>query len=236
MIVFYRLMLAHMLADFVFHGNRVYDLKKYRSFIGYPVHGLIYFLCAYFCCTPFLDIVWLEIGGLKLTGLWCIFLLTLIHLAADKINKADSMLFSKHNAPMFVFWQLAEFLILFLFAPAFIVLEKPLLLNEQFTLILLGALFSTYFLMVLLLLIKRDNEGEPYPSFDEKYFNMIYRLALYLLLVFPSCISVILGIAWFVFVVWRQRKGLVGDKLRMYLGTFLTACFAIMVKILIQYY
>ncbi len=235
MIVFYRLLLAHMLADFVFHGNSIYDLKKHQGFLGYPIHGLIYFLCAFVCCMPFLNMVWWQFGAVKLNGFLCIFLLTLIHLAADKFNKADSMLVEGYNAPMFVLWQLAEFLALFLAAPPFVILEEPLLFNRSFTLIMLGALFSTYFLMVLFLLIRRDREGIAYPTFDEKYFNMFYRLVLYLLLVLPSLTSVIFGICWFLFVVWRQRKGLVCDKMRMYAGTVITAFFAIAVKILIQY-
>ncbi len=237
MIVFWHLLFAHLLADFVFHGNRTFDLKKNTFFYGHLLHGFVYFMCLAVCAWPFLNTIWVNTSSYSVNGWGTIALLALVHILIDKINKADIMVLDGCNAAMFLVWQMVEILILFVVFPIMPVDSpsiKQYILGEKLLLVVNGSIFVTYFVMVFIHLLSRDFFGKSYPSFDAKYLSMLYRLVFFLLFLLPSWYGYVLGISWGLGTIYYNRRKLLDDSLcRVVAGSSFAVILGVITRILI---
>ena len=236
MIVFWHLLLAHLLADFPLHSDYIYRKKITNPFKGLSVHGLVYLIALLVCCFPYLEIPWFTFAGIPFNGVETVFLLTLIHMASDYIDISDNHSLVGINALMFLCWQGIEIAVLFLVSPILPQSAGVTLWLLKLIIILCGLIFVTYFLMVLTHLFIKDFVRKKYPSFDERYITMIYRGGLYMALMLPSEISYLTAFVWigclfFVFMV--KRISFVSSKNLM--GTILAILIALFVRNLIYY-
>ena len=78
MIVFWHLLLAHLLADFPLHSDYIYRKKITNPFKGLSVHGLVYLIALLVCCFPYLEMQWFTFAGIAFNGVETIFLLALV--------------------------------------------------------------------------------------------------------------------------------------------------------------
>ena len=83
MVVFWHLLLAHLLTDFTFHTDYIYRKKISNPFKGLATHGFVYLVCLLICCLPYLEINWFTVAGVSFNGVEAIFLLTFIHMLSD---------------------------------------------------------------------------------------------------------------------------------------------------------
>ena len=236
MIVFWHLLLAHLLADFPLHSDYIYRKKITNPFKGLSVHGLVYLITLLVCCIPYLEIPWFTFAGISFNGVETIFLLTLVHMASDYIDISDNHNLVGINALMFLCWQAIEIAVLFLIAPILPKSAGVTLWLLKFIIILCGLIVVTYVLMVLTHLFIKDFVRKKYPSFDERYINMIYRGGLYMVLMMPSKISYIAAFVWicclfFVFTI--KKVSFMSSKNIM--GTILAVLIALFVRNLIYY-
>lgn len=231
MSIFWCLVLAHLMADFLFHFNFIYKLKHTKVFAGYFVHGVVFFLCGLICCQKYLSMVWFNLGGLTLNGTQSIFILGVLHALLDKLNPSEVRASKGFNLFLFLLWQAMEIMLLFIFAPLIHVRGESFLIGDKFIFIFIGVLITTYFFMVLIHLFKRDFCEGIYPIFDERFVSTLYRLALYLLLLIPSFWGYLLGMAW-VFSGAILKKPLTIDNCpyRLYGGTVMTVIFALLMR------
>ena len=231
MSIFWRLVLAHLQADFLFHFNFIYKLKHTKVFAGYFVHGVVFFICALFVCQNYLSITWLDFSSFSLNGIESIFILALLHALLDKLNPSETRAFEGYNLVLFLLWQAMEIMLLFLFAPLISVKGQSFLIGDKFIFIFIGVLITTYFFMVLIHLFKRDFCSASYPIFDERFVSTLYRLSLYLLLLIPGFWGYILGGIW-AFLGAVLKKPLVIDNCpyRLYGGTVITIIFALCMR------
>lgn len=235
MTVFWRLLLAHFLADFVLHTDKIYDLKKSTRFYGVLTHGAIYLFCLVICLLPYLKMDWFSLWGIYFNGFNAITLLTLFHMLCDKIDKSDVMEVKGCNAFLFTAWQLIEILILFLVFPILPVYGGNFFGADKLLIIVNGALVVTYGFMVLIHLIARDFSKEAYPIFDERYITMLSRLLLYLSILLPSYIGYLLAAAWIIFIFTPIRRKIIEDyPLRSLLSLILTVSFSLLTKAVIN--
>lgn len=237
MTIFWHLLFAHMLADFVFHGNRTFDLKKNTLLYGHLLHGAVYFACLAVCVWPFLNIPWVTTWSYTLNGWSVIFLLALIHALIDRLNKADIMTLDGCNAAMFLVWQSVEILILFVVFPVLPVDSPDLkryIFGAKLLLVANGSLFVTYFLMVFIHLICRDFLNGKYPSLDAKYLSMLYRLVFFLLFLLPGWYGYVLGLSWGVWSLYYNRSRFLDDSgVRIVIGSAAALIFGIVARFLL---
>ena len=236
MSIFWRLVLAHLLSDFLFHFNFIYHLKNTKVFAGYFVHGIVFFLTAIICCNNFLNIPWIQFGSLSLNGMQSIFILAVLHALLDKINPSETRAFNGYNFFLFLLWQAIEIMLLFIVAPLVSVRGESFIVGDKFIFILIGVLVSTYFFMVLIYLFKRDFCQSTYPIFDERFVSTLYRLALYLLFLIPSFWGYALGLLW-IFLGAVLKKPFVIDTCpyRLYGGTVITIIFTLIMRFFIYH-
>ena len=236
MSIFWRLVFAHLLADFLFHFNFIYKLKHTKVFAGYFVHGVVFFLAALICCNAFLDISWIHFGSLYLDGKQTIFILAVLHALLDKINPSETRSFEGHNFSLFLLWQAIEIMLLFIVAPFVSVKGERFFVGDIFIFILIGVLISTYFFMVLIHFFKKDFCQGTYPIFDERFVSTLYRLALYLLLLIPGFWGYALGLLW-AFLGAVIKKPLVIDTCpyRLYGGSVITIILALFTRLFIYH-
>lgn len=235
MLVFWHLLLAHLLADFPLHTDYIYRKKITNPFIGLSVHALVYLIALLVCCFPYLEMKWFTVAGITFNGAETVFLLALVHMASDFVDISDNHNLVGINALMFLCWQVIEIAILFLVAP--IVPENNANLPLKLIIISCGLIVVTYLLMVLIHFVIKDFlPKKVYPSFDERYVSMIYRGGLYMALMLPSAIAYIAAFLWvsclfFVFMV--KKVNFVSGK--NIAGTVLAICVALWVRNLIYY-
>lgn len=236
MSIFWRLVLAHLLADFLFHFNFIYRLKNTKVFAGYFVHGVVFFLMGLICCHNFLNLPWINFGSISLDGTKSIFVLAVLHALLDKINPSETRSFDGYNFSLFLLWQAIEIMLLFIVAPLVSVKGESFIVGDRFIFILIGSLVSTYFFMVLIYLFKRDFCHSTYPIFDERFVSTLYRLTLYLLLLMPSFWGYMLGLTW-AFSGSVLKKPFVIDSCpyRLYGGTVITMIFALIMRFFIYH-
>ena len=232
MSIFWRLVLAHLMADFLFHFNFIYRLKSSKFFTGYFVHGMVFFVCALVCCRNFLNMSWLF----GLNGVQSIFILAILHALLDKINPCETRAFEGYNFSLFLLWQAIEIMLLFIFAPFVSVRGESFIIGDKLIFIVIGILISTYFFMVLIHLFKRDFCQGIYPIFDERFVSTSYRLAIYLLLLIPTVWGYVLGATWIISGAILKKPFVIDNcPYRLYGGTVITVIFALIVRFLIYH-
>lgn len=231
MSIFWRLVLAHLLADFLFHFNFIYKLKHTKVFSGYLVHGLVFFISALFCAQGYLNEPWLNLGFITLNGVQSLIVLAALHALLDKLNPSETRAFEGYNFSLFLFWQAMEIMLLFIFAPLVRIKGESFLIGNKLLFIFIGVLIVTYFFMVFIHLFKRDFCKGTYPIFDERFVSTLYRLSLYLFLLIPGIWGYFLGFIW-AFLCAILKKPFVIDNCpyRLYGGTVITIIFALIVR------
>ena len=236
MSIFWRLVLAHLMADFLFHFNFIYKLKNTKIFAGYFVHGVVFFVSAVSCCQDFLFIPWFALGPLTLNGVQSILVLAVLHTLLDKINPSETRAFAGYNLALFLLWQAMEIMLLFIFAPFISVPGQSFIVGDKLIFILIGVLISTYFFMVSIHFFKKDVCQSDYPIFDERFVSTLYRLSLYLLLLIPGFWGYLLGGMW-AFCCAILKKPFVIDNCpyRLYGGTTITIILALIMRFFIYH-
>ncbi len=236
MSIFWRLILAHLMADFLFHFNFIYKLKNTKIFAGYFVHGLVFFCSAILCCHDFLFIPWLNLGFFNLNGVQSILILAVLHTLLDKINPSETRAFKGYNLFLFLLWQAMEIMLLFIFAPFVSVPNQSFIVGDKLIFIFIGVLISTYFFMVSIHFLKRDINQSTYPIFDERFVSTLYRLSLYLFLLIPGFWGYLLCLIW-AFLVVVLKKPFVVDTCpyRLYGGTAITIILALIMRFCIYH-
>ncbi|MDR0953419.1 MAG: DUF3307 domain-containing protein [Elusimicrobiota bacterium] len=236
MILFLRLLLAHFLADFVFHGDILFRLKEKSKYKGYGLHAIVYFLCLLVLCWPYLNMHWFNLGPLAFNGWFSIILLVAAHIAVDNMNSGDDNGYERGNFITFLLWQIVAILFLFFIAPIMPPLpsDQVFLNNENFLIGLNGAFFVTTFFVIFLYLLEKSLSGENALLFEAKYLGIAYRLALYLLLLIPSFIGYILAAVWVGVICFLKHPRSFSElSLRFTLGTVFTVVVAIFVRFLV---
>ena len=130
--------------------------------------------------SSYLEIPWFTLWGITFNGLESLPILVLFHIITDLLDTSDIHTLIGINAFMFISWQIIEMAFLFLIAP-FVPVQQSFLPAYLLKLLVIidGAFFVTYIIMIFLHLLIKDFQHKSYPSFDERFLSMGYHLALY---------------------------------------------------------
>lgn len=178
MIIFWRLALAHLLADFTLQFDFVNEFKR-RSAWGMALHCLTHFAAAAGLTWPYLGDTWLAPGGLAVNGWAAVGLMTAFHYLLDELRVYSIKKLGWRDGTLsFLADQALHFLVLFMIAP--VSMPGPgLVMGEKWASIAVMLVLVTHFTTVLIYFVEKGLFGKPFPSFDEKYFLIFERVVLW---------------------------------------------------------
>jgi hypothetical protein len=238
MTVFLRLLLAHMFSDFVFFRASTEKIKRERPILGHALHLSVYALCIIVLCWPYMAAPWFTSDGFSFNGWALLPALAATHFAVDFLDRADTSGAGRFNTISFLLWQAAAVLVLFLVFPYIPPSSEGSFAEyfDKFLIISAGALFATYFIMMLIYFIQKDLTAAGFPLVDEQYLNILYRVVLYLLVLVPGVACWPLAIGWIILAAFIKKMARVDEPpLRIYFATPLTIAAALAVKAALAY-
>lgn len=223
MIIFWRLLFGHLLADFTLQTNAVNHWKR-SSFWGMlfhcATHPFIYILLTY----PFLKLPWVNLGFLSLNGWTCIFLLFLGHWLEDvwRVHTIDRYK-TPDNTLYFIWDQIIHYVAIFAVAP-FLELSNPAktFFPEKWP--IMGSLFVlvTSMTAIFIYFVEKDLFSSPFPKTFEKYAGMAERLILALCVLAPGNLWLFFIPTWiFIMAFIRLKKWVKFSWTSFYLGVLI---------------
>ncbi|MCX5783848.1 MAG: DUF3307 domain-containing protein [Elusimicrobia bacterium] len=227
MIIFWRLLLAHLLADFTLQTTGLSQWKR-KSHAGLLLHAAIYFAATALLTYPYLNNCWLCSKTFNIKGWTAVLALAAAHYLGDYAraafikNKKD-----KDTTALFILDQLLHILFIFIFSPidfaknGYIFPELWVALGCFFIAVSHGTAAFSYFLD------KDFHNAEP-PAFDEKYFAMFERIALWLIFLIPGFNWAPYFLVWLGLAFYAHFKRIIDfSKIGFYAGIIITVALGI---------
>ena len=214
MYLFYRLLLAHIIADFPLQTNKIYRLKSHTRW-GVLVHASIVLLFSIFFSIPYLK---------NTRAVMAVLFIFLSHTIIDKLKLAYLKNHFKHCIVMFIIDQFLHILIIFLFTfnfsqkyllsistkTAYIKSLIEIYNNDILIVLLIGYLSSVFIIPIFLNFIKENqltrsckplekNERVCIKLISNKVIDKVYRLFLTLLSQYINVTYTIILLAVYIF-------------------------------------
>ena len=223
MLIFWRLLLGHLLADFTFQFNSINAWKR-RSIWGMLLHVAMHPILYVALTYPYLGQSWVHLGSLGVptpTGVartsigipgWaCILIITLLHFAEDQWRVALVRKHRKKDTTIYFLWdQIIHWICLFAFVPIGLFDASQGWFPEKWTPILCLVIAATSFCGILIYFIEKDFYDSTFPEFDEKYMAMAERLVIVCCLLFPGTgWWLVLATAWIGVMAYLRRRHIV---------------------------
>jgi hypothetical protein len=214
MIIFWRLVLAHFIADFTFQTNHIANWKR-ESKWGMAVHVLTHPLTSMICVvlpTPgshglnfsYLTMNWVETRWFSLNGSVCILLLALFHWLEDEWRVWSIQKTGSPDSTAFFLWdQLVHITLILAFAPTW-----PGIHADAWVFVVLCAVLLSHFTSVLIFFLENDLWGTSQILNNRKYYFMAERLVGASLFLLPGAwLLLAMGwLGWIVYVHYRQAQ------------------------------
>lgn len=219
MLIFWRLMFGHLLADFTFQSNFINKWKR-ESRWGMLAHCLMHPISYIALTWPYLGDVWVDIPGLPLKGWVCILIVFVAHYIEDYWRVFTIFKYRTPDNTLYFLWdQVIHYAVIFAVIPLGIHNPSTSLVPEKWP--ILGILFVliTHACTVLVYFIEKDLHHRSYPGTGEKYLSMAERLVLALLLLVPGHVWPLLALGWISFMHYiRARRLMDLSWTSLYLG------------------
>ncbi|OIO00450.1 MAG: hypothetical protein AUJ51_10290 [Elusimicrobia bacterium CG1_02_56_21] len=208
MIIFWRLLLSHLLSDFTLQFDIVNRMKRDNMW-GMLIHGMTHFVVSAALTWNYLPETWITFGPLALNGWWALGLMLLTHFGIDELRiYSMKTLHYRDNTVSFLTDQLLHFYVLFLIAPV-IIPEPGLLLGEKWATIAVTLVLVTHFTTVLVYFLEKDLFGKGFPHFDEKYFLIFERVVLWAFFFAAGYWWIPFAVAWVFQLMYMKRKRII---------------------------
>ena len=219
MLIFWRLMFGHFLADFTFQTDTINRWKR-SSVWGMLVHCGIHPVCSAALTWPFLDDVWVD-TPFALKGWACILIVFVTHFIEDQWRVFTIFKYRTPDNTLYFFWdQIVHYAVIFAVIPEGFKAANPVLLPEKWP--FLGCLFVlvTHACTVLIYFIEKDLYGRLFPKLEEKIVTMAERVVLSLVFLVPGNAWVILALGWLSLMHYARSKRLMDlTWLSFYVGS-----------------
>lgn len=207
MIIFWRLIFGHLLADFTFQTNFINRWKR-GSVWGMLVHCGTHPFCYLALTYPYRNDVWVEVPYFPLNGWECVLILFVAHFIEDQwrvFNVFKSV--ESDNTLFFLLDQLIHYFVIFAVIPASLRgAAISGLMPEKWP--VLGCLFVivTHATTVFIYFLEKDFYGRLFPGTREKYLAIGGRLVLALCILIPGNVWPLLALAWFSILHYARKK------------------------------
>ena len=227
MMIFWRLVLAHFIADFTLQTNRVAEWKR-ASRWGMALHIATHPVMAVALTWHYLSWPWLQAPGLALNGWSCIALMTLFHWMEDEwrvwsIQKTGS----PDNTGFFLWDQVVHLTIILAVSPTL-----PAVPPDRWLMPVLCVVLLAHFVSVLIYFIENDLSGDSQVLGELKYRFMAERFVGAGLFLLPGAwfLLAFLWLGWLVYLHYRKADErswvhvLVGNLAVVVLGLLIRGC------------
>ncbi|MDE2038941.1 MAG: DUF3307 domain-containing protein [Elusimicrobia bacterium] len=206
MLIFWRLLFGHLLADFTFQSNFINRWKR-GSLWGMLAHCAMHPLCYLLLTWPFLRQPWIHLGSFSLSGWACIAVVFAVHFAEDQWRVFTIFRYNTPDNTLYFIWdQLIHYAIIFAVIPVGLHDSNAALIPEKWP--VLGCLFVlvTHACTVLVYFIEKDLYGRLFPEVQEKYFTMGERLVLAMIFLLPGNLWPLLALGWLSLMRWLRAR------------------------------
>lgn len=205
MVIFWRLVLSHLLADFTLQLDFVNKLKR-RSVWGMAIHCLTHFVVSAALTWSYLPETWFTLGGADFNGWAALSVMLVIHFTVDQLRVYSMKALGwRDNTASFLADQFLHLYVLFMIAP--VVIEGPgLLMGEKWAAIAAMLVLITHFTTVLIYFVEKDLFGKPFPHFDEKYFLIFERVVLWAFFFAEGRWWIPFAAVWVAQLLYMKRK------------------------------
>lgn len=231
MIIFWRLFLSHLLADFTLQLDAVNRMKRKNAW-GMLVHCLTHFLVSAAFVWSYLPQTWFHFGAVPVSGWWALIMLVGLHFAIDQLRVLSmKRLHYRDGTLSFLADQALHVYVLFLISPV-VIPTANCLLPEKWIGIAAIFVLVTHVSTVLIYFIEKELFGKPFPGFDEKYFLIFERLVLWLFFLVEGRWWVPFALAWILQIVYVRKKRLIDlSKLNVALSVALTCALGLWARV-----
>ena len=203
MTIFWRLVLAHFIADFTFQTNKVATWKR-ESRVGMLVHSLTHPVVAYALLWPYLSMMWVQTNWIQLNGWVCVALLALFHFLEDEWRVWSIKETGSPDSTGFFLWdQVVHLTMILAFSPTLLNMKADPWVFPVLCLVLLA-----HFVSVLVFFIENDLWGNSKVLGDKKYWYMGERLigASLFLLPGPFFLLAFGWIGWIAYLYYQKSQ------------------------------
>ena len=171
MAIFWRLILAHFIADFTFQTNKVASWKR-ESRTGMLVHILTHPVVAYALTWPYLDMTWVDTRWVRLNGWVCVALITLFHWLEDEWRVWSIQETASPDSTGFFLWdQVVHLTMILALSPT-----QTLPSIDAWVMPALCVALLAHFVSVLIFFIENDLWGKSLVLAHKKYIFIGERL------------------------------------------------------------
>ena len=205
MVIFWRLLLSHLLADFTLQFDIVNRMKRDGA-LGMFIHCMTHFAVSAALTWNYLPETWFSAGPLAVNGWGALVIMLLVHFGVDELRiYSMKTLHYKDNTASFVVDQLLHFYVLFLISP--VNMPGPgLLMGEKWAAIACMLVLVTHFTTVLIYFVEKDLFGKTFPAFDEKYFLIFERVVIWAFFFAAGYWWTLFAVAWIAQLFYVRRK------------------------------
>ena len=203
MTIFWRLVLAHFIADFTLQTNKVATWKR-RNRTGMLIHIFTHPLVTYAVCWPFLSMLWVQTHWIQMNGWVCVALLTVFHWLEDEWRVWSIRETGSPDSTGFFLWdQVVHLTMILAFSPTI-----PALKPDPWVLPVLCLVLISHFVSVLVYFLENDLWGNSQVLGDKKYRYIAERLvgAGLFLLPGPFFLLAFGWIGWIVYLHYGKSQ------------------------------
>ena len=222
MILFWRLLLSHLLADFMLQLDAVNRLKR-KNVWGMTLHCLTHYVVSVALTWSYLPQTWVKLGSVPVSGWWALSIILVLHFAVDQLRVMGlRRLHFRDGTLSFLADQVLHVYVLFMISPVVILAENGLL-AEKWTGLAAIFVLVTNVSTVLIYFIEKEFFGKDFPGFDEKYFLIFERLVLWLFFLVEGRWWVPFALAWIAQILYVRKKRMIDlSKLNVVLSIVIT--------------
>ncbi|MBI4387005.1 MAG: DUF3307 domain-containing protein [Elusimicrobia bacterium] len=209
MIIFWRLLFGHFLADFTFQTNFINAWKR-RSLKGLLVHCGMHPLFYLVLTWPYLDWHWVNTPWLRLSGWSCILIIFVLHFLEDfwRIHTIEH--YRTPDNTIYLLWdQVIHFACLFVFLPIGLSDMSDGWVPEKWPVVGILAIGVTHFATVFIYFLEKDFFGGSYPGTDEKYLAILMRLVWGLCFLLPGSWWSVPVLLWGLNLIYLKRRRII---------------------------
>lgn len=187
MLILWRLLFGHFLADFTLQTNFINAWKRSSKW-GMMAHCAIHPVCYFALTAPFIDDYWVLNPLFQLKGWACILIVFLAHYIEDEWRVFTIFRYKTPDNTLYFIWdQVIHYAVIFAVIPLGQIGDPAFaLIPEKWPVLGCLAVLATHATTVLVYFIEKDLYEKEFPELWEKYLGMAERLVLALSCMLPE--------------------------------------------------
>lgn len=227
--IFWRLFLAHFLADFTLQTDWINKMKREKT-LGVIIHVFIHLVVTYALLLSYISHTWFKVGSFELKGYLMVLIICLFHFTVDqlRIYIIKNKIYPD-NALNFIIDQFFHLYFIFIFSPFG---NVPVNFSgEKIIMVLSFIVVVSHTSTVLIYFIEKDISGLSFPSFDQKYFMIFERLILFGFFLIEGKWFILLALLWIVQIYYIKIRKIVDiSNINFVMSITLSAVFGLLAR------